>query len=112
MTHTADLAAVDLTRRDGIPVTSLSRTILDLAVTSRPRTIRRHIQIADDGQLFDRPRAAVPGGRPGGRAVGPAMNHFVAGFEIDAWWEDERFGVELDVDSVRRHLARRSRSER
>jgi very-short-patch-repair endonuclease len=27
----------------------------------------------------------------------PAMNHFVAGHEIDAWWEAERFGVELDV---------------
>ena len=27
----------------------------------------------------------------------PAMNHFVAGYEIDAWWEAERFGVELDV---------------
>jgi hypothetical protein len=27
----------------------------------------------------------------------PAMNAFVAGFEIDAYWEGERFGVELDV---------------
>jgi hypothetical protein len=27
----------------------------------------------------------------------PAMNYFVAGCEIDAWWEAERFGVELDV---------------
>lgn len=27
----------------------------------------------------------------------PAMNLFVAGHEIDAWWEAERFGVELDV---------------
>jgi hypothetical protein len=27
----------------------------------------------------------------------PAMNAFVAGHEIDAWWEAERFGVELDV---------------
>jgi phytoene/squalene synthetase len=26
----------------------------------------------------------------------PAMNAFVAGHEIDAWWEEERFGVELD----------------
>ena len=25
------------------------------------------------------------------------MNFFVAGHEIDAWWEAERFGVELDV---------------
>jgi hypothetical protein len=27
----------------------------------------------------------------------PAMNYFVAGHEIDAWWETERFGAELDV---------------
>jgi hypothetical protein len=27
----------------------------------------------------------------------PAMNIFVAGYEIDAYWEVERFGVELDV---------------
>ena len=27
----------------------------------------------------------------------PSMNHFVAGHEIDAYWEDARFGVELDV---------------
>ncbi|MBS1678591.1 MAG: hypothetical protein JST08_14540 [Actinobacteria bacterium] len=25
------------------------------------------------------------------------MNVSVAGYEIDAWWEGERFGVELDV---------------
>jgi very-short-patch-repair endonuclease len=24
------------------------------------------------------------------------MNVFVAGHELDAWWEEERFGVELD----------------
>lgn len=27
----------------------------------------------------------------------PAMNHVVAGFELDAYWERERFVVELDV---------------
>lgn len=27
----------------------------------------------------------------------PAMNHVVAGFELDAYWETERFAVELDV---------------
>ena len=25
------------------------------------------------------------------------MNYFVAGYEIDAFWEPERFGVELDA---------------
>jgi len=27
----------------------------------------------------------------------PSMNRFVAGYEIDAYWEQARFGVELDV---------------
>jgi hypothetical protein len=27
----------------------------------------------------------------------PSMNCFVAGYEIDAWWESARFGVELDI---------------
>jgi predicted transcriptional regulator of viral defense system len=51
--HTADLAPVDLTRRDGIPVTSLARTILDLAVDSRERTVGRFIRQADDDKTFD-----------------------------------------------------------
>jgi hypothetical protein len=131
--HRADLSRADLARRDGIPVTSLSRTILDVAVTSRERTVRRQIQLADDAGLFDlremhdllgrtkghrgqaKVRAALdlyderPAFTRSGlerrflevvRAAGlpePSMNYFVAGHEIDAWWEAERFGVELDV---------------
>jgi predicted transcriptional regulator of viral defense system/very-short-patch-repair endonuclease len=132
--HTADLLPRDLTRREGIPVTSLSRTILDIAVTSRPRTVRRHLRIADDDlKLFDlremedllgrtkghkgqaKVRAALElyDGRPVFTRSGlerrflevvreaglpePSMNHFVAGYEVDAYWEAERFGVELDV---------------
>lgn len=131
--HRADLAPADLARRDGIPVTSLARTVLDLAVDSRPRTVSRFIRQADDGKNFDlgamedllartkghRGRAKVlaaleiydekpvftrsdlerrfyevvtAAGLPA-----PAMNCFVAGYEIDAWWESERFGVELDI---------------
>jgi hypothetical protein len=131
--HTADLAPRDRARRDGIPVTSLSRTILDVAVTSRLRTVRRHIQLADDIKLFDLREMEDLLGRTKGHRGGakvrealelydetpvftrsglerrflevvreaglpePAMNYFVAGFEIDAFWEPERFGVELDV---------------
>jgi very-short-patch-repair endonuclease len=43
----------DLARRDGIPVTSLARTILDLAVNSRERTVRRFMRQADDDKNFD-----------------------------------------------------------
>ena len=131
--HTADLARRDLARRENIPVTSLSRTILDVAVTSRERTIRRHLQIAEDLKVFDlremedllertkghkgqaKVRAALElhDERPVFTRSGlerrflevvreaglpePAMNLFVAGYEIDAYWADHRFGVELDV---------------
>jgi hypothetical protein len=132
-THSADLARVDLARRDLIPVTSLSRTILDVAVTSRVRTVRRHLQIAEDLEVFDlremedllertkghrgqaKVRAALElcHGKPVFtrsdlerrflelvREAGlpePSMNLFVEGYEIDAYWAEHRFGVELDV---------------
>jgi hypothetical protein len=51
--HTAHLARADLTRRDGIPVTSLGRTILDLAVDSGERTVSRYIRKADEDKTFD-----------------------------------------------------------
>jgi hypothetical protein len=131
--HTADLARADLARRDGIPVTSLARTILDLAVDSRERTVRRFIRRADDDKTFD-PRAMedlldrTKGHRGRAKVLAalelydetpvftrsdlerrfyevvvaaglpaPSMNCFVAGYEIDAFWADHRFGVELDV---------------
>jgi Transcriptional regulator, AbiEi antitoxin len=133
VSHTAELGRADLARRDGIPVTSLARTILDLAVGSRERTVRRFIRRADDDKNFDlramedlldrtkghRGQAKVRAAleiydetpvftrsdlerrflevvREAGLPI-PAMNSFVAGYEIDAWWESERFGVELDV---------------
>jgi hypothetical protein len=119
--------------REGIPVTSLSRTILDLAVDSWPKTVARQIERADDLKVFDlremhdllnrtkghrgqaKVRAALDAYRPERkftrsgferrflevvREAGlpePAMNSFVAGHELDAYWEAARFGVELDV---------------
>jgi hypothetical protein len=131
--HRSELAAVDRTVRDGIPVTSLPRTILDLAVDSRPKTVGRFIELADELKVFDlremrelldrsnghrgagKVRAALDAYRPERqftrsglerrflelvREAGlpePAMNDVVAGYELDAWWEAERFGVELDA---------------
>jgi predicted transcriptional regulator of viral defense system len=131
--HTADLARVDLARRDGIPVTSLARTILDLAADSRERTVGRFIRQADDDKNFDlRAMEDLLDRAKGHRGVAkvkaaleiydetpiftrsdlerrfyevvtaaglpaPSMNCFVAGYEIDAYWADHRFGVELDV---------------
>jgi predicted transcriptional regulator of viral defense system/very-short-patch-repair endonuclease len=133
VTHTADLPPADRGVRDGIPVTSLPRTILDIAADSAPKTVARYIERADELKVFDlremralldrsnghqgaaRVRAALDAYRPERkftrsglerrflklvREAGlpePAMNHFVAGFELDAYWEAERFAVELDV---------------
>jgi hypothetical protein len=126
-------ARADLARRDGIPVTSLARTILDLAVDSRPRTVSRFIRKADDDKNFDlramedllertkghrgqaKVRAALEiydetpaftrsdlekrfyEAVTAARLPAPSMNCFVGGYEIDAYWPEARFGVELDV---------------
>jgi predicted transcriptional regulator of viral defense system len=131
--HRAELATEDRTRLEGIPVTSLPRTILDLAVDSRLKTIGRYIERADESKVFDlgemrelldrsnghrgtaKAAAALDSFSPEHqftrsglerrflalvRDAGlpePAMNSFVAGHEIDAYWEDARFGVEIDV---------------
>ena len=133
MTHTADLPSIDRTVREEIPVTSVARTILDIAVGSRLKTVGRYIERADEAKVFDlremralldrsrghrgagTVRAALDAYRPERqftrsglerrflelvREAGlpePAMNFFVGGFEIDAWWEEAQFGVELDV---------------
>jgi hypothetical protein len=47
------LEAEDRTRRDGIPLTSLPRTLLDLAVRSGPRRLDRYLERAEELELFD-----------------------------------------------------------
>jgi hypothetical protein len=131
--HHAGLAPCDCIEREGIPVTSLARTHLDLAATFPPARISRILERSEELQLFDlaafdellarvthhrgaRPlRDALDLYRPDptftrsgveDRFLGlvksaglpvPAMNHNIAGLEIDAYWEAERFAVELDV---------------
>ena len=131
--HRADLATADRCIRDGIPVTSVARTILDLAIDSWPKTVARYIELADDLKVFDlremrelldrskghrgaaKVRAALDAYRPERKFTRsgferrflelvreaelpePAMNVFVAGHELDAYWEEARFGVELDT---------------
>jgi Transcriptional regulator, AbiEi antitoxin len=133
LVHQADLPDADRVIYEGIPVTSVARTVLDLAVDRSARDIRRQMQRGDDFKVFDlrdmrallarsnghrgqaKVEAALDGFRPDHvftrsglehrflevvREAGlpePAMNIFVAGYEIDAYWDRERFGVELDV---------------
>lgn len=131
--HFADLPAGDRTVVDGIPVTSLARTQLDLSSILTSHQLERMLERCEERGLFDlraiedvlnrnsghsgagelrralaiyRPAAAFT--RSGVeerflelvRGAGlspPAMNYNVAGFELDAYWEPERFAVELDV---------------
>ena len=130
--HHARLAAEDRAVREGIPVTALPRTLLDLAATLPADRLQRAVERSEELRLFDlRPVDALltrVGGHPGAgrlrtalalyrppaftrsglerrffeltREAGlptPSMNFNVEEFELDAYWEPERFVVELDV---------------
>jgi very-short-patch-repair endonuclease len=127
------LAAEDRGECEGIPVTAVPRTLLDLAIRLRPQQLDRLLERAEELDLLD--VAAVEGllARAGGhrgrgrlarslavyrpdpaftrsrferrfrdlvREAGlplPAMNLNVEGYELDAYWPDLRFAVELDL---------------
>jgi hypothetical protein len=127
------LAEEDRAVREGLPVTAVPRTLLDLAIRARPEQLEGYLERAEDRDLLDvraiedvlaragghrgrgrlgqalaiyRPdpaftrskferrfrRAVIAAGLPA-----PSMNFNVAGFELDAYWPDLRFAVELDV---------------
>jgi len=123
----------DRGEREGIPVTSLPRTLLDLAIRSKPSQLDRHLERAEELDLLDIHAIEALLDRAGGhrgrgrlrrafalyqpdpaftrsrfeqrfrrliRAAGlpaPSMNFNVAGYELDAYWPDLRFAVELDL---------------
>jgi hypothetical protein len=126
------LEEVDRVLRDGIPVTSLSRTLLDVAATEDFDRVRRLLRRSEELQLFDlRAVESVLDRNTGHRGttplrqaisiyrpspftrsdledeflarVGeaglpqPRMNFVEAGYELDAYWPEHRFAVELDV---------------
>jgi Transcriptional regulator, AbiEi antitoxin len=127
------LAAEDRGEQEGIPVTSVPRTLLDLAARSRPARLERYLEWAEERDLFDLYEVQEVLDRAGGhrgrgplrralaiyepepaftrsglekrflalvRRAGlpiPAVNYVVAGMELDTYWEEERFAVELDV---------------
>ncbi len=123
----------DRTVREGIPVTSVPRTLMDLAIRALPDALDRYLERAEGREILD-VRAvedvlARAGGHPGRgplaralaiyrpdpaytrskferqfrqavKAVGlpaPAMNFNEGGYELDAYWPDLRFAVELDT---------------
>jgi hypothetical protein len=131
--HFARLLDEDRDRIEGIPVTSLARTLLDWAGSISAYRLERALERAEELGLFDlvaldallnRTRGHPGAGRLR-RALDlyraepaftrsrlelqflrlvraadlpvPATNFNAAGFELDAYWEAERFAVELDV---------------
>jgi very-short-patch-repair endonuclease len=127
------LAAEDRDVRDGIPVTAVPRTLLDLSVRAQPERIEGYLERAEDRDLLDVRAIEDVLARAGGhrgrgrlaralaiyrpdpaftrsryerhfrravKAAGlpdPSMNFNVYGFELDAYWPDLRFAVELDL---------------
>ena len=60
------LADEDRTAREGIPVTAVPRTLLDLAATSRPAQLERYLERAEEEELFDLTAAEALLARAGG----------------------------------------------
>ncbi|MEX2449023.1 MAG: type IV toxin-antitoxin system AbiEi family antitoxin domain-containing protein [Solirubrobacterales bacterium] len=130
--HSRTLIDADRALEQGIPVTSVARTALDLAAAVRYGTLRRLIRRSEELKVFDladfRSVIARNRGHRGAfrleqaiavyepprftrselereflrliEQVGlpPASTAFVvAGYELDIYWPELRFGVEIDV---------------
>jgi hypothetical protein len=127
------LAVEDRLVREGIPVTSVPRLLLDLAIRARPDQMERLLERAEELELLDLHAVEDVLDRAGGHrgrgrlrralalyqpdpsftrsrfekqfrclviAAGlpaPSMNFNFAGYELDAYWPDLRFVVELDL---------------
>jgi very-short-patch-repair endonuclease len=126
------LAPEDRALREGIPVTSLPRTLLDLAATVRFEWLEKMVERSEDLELFDlravedllertvghhghaRLRKAIALYKPSSFTRStlekrflelcldaglpqPRTNFVVHGFELDCYWPDFRFAVELDI---------------
>lgn len=122
----------DRALREGIPVTSLARTLLDLAATVRFDWLEKMVERSEELGLFDlraveellartvghhghkRLRQAIALYQPTSFtrsslekrflelviAAGlpqPHTNYVEHGFELDCYWPEHRFAVELDV---------------
>jgi hypothetical protein len=127
------LAPEDRGEREGIPVTSVPRLLMDLAIRKRPEQLDRLLERTEELGLFDLPAVEDVLDRAGGhrgrgrlrralalyqpdpaftrsrfekdfrrrvRRAGipaPSMNFNAHGCELDAYWPELRFAVELDL---------------
>jgi hypothetical protein len=126
------LAPEDRALREGIPVTSLPRTFLDLAAAVKFEWLEKMVERSEELRLFDLRAIEELLARTAGhhghkrlrRAIAlyeptsftrsglekrflrlvldaglpqPHMNYVEHGFELDCYWPEHRFVVELDV---------------
>lgn len=127
------LAPEDRGEREGVPVTSVPRLLMDLAIRSQPQQLDRLLERTEELGLFDLHAIQDVLDRAGGhrgrgrlrralalyqpdpaftrsrfekdfrrraRRAGipaPSMNFNAHGYELDAYWPDLRFAVELDL---------------
>jgi hypothetical protein len=127
------LAPEDREEREGLPVTSLPRSLMDLAIRSQPQQLDRLLERVEELGLFDLYALQDVLDRAGGhrgrgrlrralalyqpdptftrsrfekdfrrwvRRAGipaPSMNFNAHGYELDAYWPDLCFAVELDL---------------
>jgi very-short-patch-repair endonuclease len=86
------LAPQDRTVHDGIPITSVARTCLDLASRTNAKRLDRALHRAEELRLFDL------------RAFDDATNAWRHGFEVDLAWP----GVIVELDGYAFHKSRAS----
>jgi very-short-patch-repair endonuclease len=126
------LTTEDRALLEGIPVTALPRTLLDLAAAVRFAWLEKMVERSEDLELFDlrvvddlldrtvghpghgRLRKAIALYRPTSFTRSglerrflelcleaglpqPRTNFVVLGFELDCYWPEHRFAVELDI---------------
>lgn len=118
--HHSSLPAGDVTVRDGIPITTPARTLVDMADILAPSALRRALERAERAGLVDRRELAPRRGRR--RVVTaphrftrsgverrflrllaehglplPETNQMLHGWEVDCLWREEGVVVEVDV---------------
>jgi len=130
--HSRAIAVEDRALREVVPVTSVARTLLDLAATARPSRLARFLERSEELKLFDLgPVESVLERNAGHHGAGrlrraialykpppftrsglerrfldlvseaglprPVSGYPELGFELDVYWPEHRFAVELDV---------------
>lgn len=106
--HFASLPDDDRAVRERIPVTTVSRTLLDLAATFGPDRLERAVERAEELRVFDLGAVDALLSRAGGHLGAGRLRRALtiyrdepaftrSRYELDAYWPRERFAVELDV---------------